>query len=633
MDHETNEWINPGTREALDELAELTQFPGLPKEFWPRYLKALGNLSCAYQTTLFLYNRERGETEADWKKITEWKAPDKKIGPDLLRELERKIEPLTEKCSTRTASVLSLDEFVDSSTTPEVLEYSIVALQPRLYQSEEKCLTVSLVPELDPQAAAETVLRMELAGDIPESYQMNLAARRAGADVAKLATALDVSVLINAEERFIACALAFCNGLAAQLQCDRVSLGWMVRGFIRLQAISRTEKFDRHMEAAQLLEAAMDEAFDQDDEIFCPAHEEAMTVGKDHERFAKDQGAVNLVSLPLRIDEEPAGVVTCERSASPFEEHEVAQLRLACDVAARRLSDLKQRDRWFGARAAAAFKKKCGQLLGPEHTWAKLIAIILVVILALLIFLKVPYRVEANFILKSDEVSYVTAPFEGFIEEVLVRTGDSLEKGATLLTLNRTDLELQRASAQADLTRYHRESEKARAAGQLAEMRIAESLAAQSQARLDLVVHRLDQTLLTTPFDSIVVEGDQRERHGAPVAQGDVLYKLARTDSLYVEAEVPERDIHEILGRDTGQIAFVSQPKFKYPIRIDQIVPAAVPGEEGNVFLVQAQFTGELADWWKPGMSGVCKLSVEKRSLGWIFTHRTADFFRMFFWW
>jgi hypothetical protein len=32
-------------------------------------------------------------------------------------------------------------------------------------------------------------------------------------------------------------------------------------------------------------------------------------------------------------------------------------------------------------------------------------------------------------------------------------------------------------------------------------------------------------------------------------------------------------------------------------------------------------------------MSGVCKLPVEKRTLFWIFTHRTVDFLRMFFWW
>jgi hypothetical protein len=32
-------------------------------------------------------------------------------------------------------------------------------------------------------------------------------------------------------------------------------------------------------------------------------------------------------------------------------------------------------------------------------------------------------------------------------------------------------------------------------------------------------------------------------------------------------------------------------------------------------------------------MSGVAKLSVERRSFLWILTHRTIDFLRMRFWW
>ena len=32
-------------------------------------------------------------------------------------------------------------------------------------------------------------------------------------------------------------------------------------------------------------------------------------------------------------------------------------------------------------------------------------------------------------------------------------------------------------------------------------------------------------------------------------------------------------------------------------------------------------------------MSGLCKLSVQKRTLFWILTHRTADFLRMKLWW
>jgi len=32
-------------------------------------------------------------------------------------------------------------------------------------------------------------------------------------------------------------------------------------------------------------------------------------------------------------------------------------------------------------------------------------------------------------------------------------------------------------------------------------------------------------------------------------------------------------------------------------------------------------------------MSGVAKINVGKRNIMWIFTHRTIDYLRIFFWW
>ena len=59
-----------------------------------------------------------------------------------------------------------------------------------------------------------------------------------------------------------------------------------------------------------------------------------------------------------------------------------------------------------------------------------------------------------------------------------------------------------------------------------------------------------------------------------------------------------------------------------------------IPLPEGkNVFLVRCDVEGTPEGWWKPGMSGVCKLNVGDRRLIWIITHRTVDFLRMWFWW
>jgi hypothetical protein len=101
---------------------------------------------------------------------------------------------------------------------------------------------------------------------------------------------------------------------------------------------------------------------------------------------------------------------------------------------------------------------------------------------------------------------------------------------------------------------------------------------------------------------------------------------------LYAEADISETDIQHILGSTQGEIAFVSQSRVKYPVTIQAIEPAAVTKKEGNVFLVRLQPQNP-ADWWRPGMTGLCKVVAERESLFWIVTHRTVDFLRMKLWW
>ena len=195
---------------------------------------------------------------------------------------------------------------------------------------------------------------------------------------------------------------------------------------------------------------------------------------------------------------------------------------------------------------------------------------------------------------------YISAPFDGFIEEVPVRAGDAIKKDQALLNMDRSDLLLEESGAIADLGRYSREADKARAANSLADMRIAQALANQAAAKLELVRYRLAQASLKAPFEGVVAEGDQKERLGAPVKQGEILFKVSRTDALYVEAEVHERDIHELKTGGTGEIAFISQPKMKFPIKVTLIHAAAIPKDAENVFLVRCAIDGPVQSWWRP---------------------------------
>jgi multidrug efflux pump subunit AcrA (membrane-fusion protein) len=450
--------------------------------------------------------------------------------------------------------------------------------------------------------------------------------------VEKFAAVLDLNVPVNDATQFLSAALAFCNGVATRFRCERASLGWLEGGYIRLRAMSRTEQFDRQMAAAQALEVAMEECVDQDEEILFPPPEGATTAARDHEKFAAEQKSGNLCSIPLQLDGKVVGVLTCERQNAAFTAVELQQIRLGCEQVVRRLSELKLYDRWFGARWAVRTREYFSNWLGPEHTWGKVTTIFLTLVLFALFLVRVNYRVEGNFILRSDEAEYLTAPFDGYIDQVFVRAGDRVAKNQPLVSLNRSELLLDQSAALADVVRYQREADKARAANSIAEMRIEEAQAQQSQARLDLVRYRLDNAVIKSAFDGVVVEGDLRERIASPVKQGDALFKVARIDTLYAEADISERDVKEVLGKSKGEIAFVTQPKTKYPVTLQIVQPAAVTKKDGNVFLVRLKPDSGAPQWWRPGMTGLCKISTEKRTLFWILTHRTVDFLRMKLW-
>lgn len=613
------------TQQAMADLARLRQFDGPASEFWLRYIEFSTRLLAASKGVLILKDEAAPEPQ-QLRKIGEWPSgtADRNV---TVADFARSWGRIAVACSD------SSPFFEPVGANGKSTRNFFIAARLEVSGGSQICIAAFCLLNFTEAAAREVLNRLLLVADVPVSYQVSNSVGQARGETQKFAAALDLTVLVNNEKRFLAATLALCNGLATRFHCDRVSIGWLERGYIRVRSISRTEKFDKNMSAVQALETAMEEAFDQDDEIIFPAPEDATFVSRDHESFSKDQKVDHLCSVPLRKEDEPIAVFTLERQASPFSEVEMQQLRLIADQTVFRLEDLKKQDRWFGARWASATREKLASLVGPEHTWAKILGLTIVVILMVAIFGKLTYRVEANFILRSDEVSFLTAPFDGYIDEALVRPGDLVAAGQPLLKLNTKDLLLEESAAVADLNRYRRESEKARAQSGLADMRIADALADQAQARLDLARYRLQQADIKAAFDGIVVEGDLEERIGAPVKQGDALFRLARIETLYVEAEVPEEDIHEILDKTTGEIAFVSRPNLKFPVNIVQVEPAAVARQSGNVFLVRCEINGEFQEWWRPGMSGLCKLDVGDRRIIWIVTHRTVDFLRLWLWW
>jgi multidrug resistance efflux pump len=605
-----------------ENLDQIKRFDGPPAEFWPAFLEWSTRVTGA-STGLLLV---KGPDGGSWKNLIVWPSEDN--GFFQSTEIKSLIQEIAEKSAHKGYAWLNADAADGTRGTGALLGARL-----KLEEEERISVVVLRLNNDSGLSTEEAAMRLLLVIDTPMVYQLARLVRQAKLDVSNFSEALDLMVLLNDQKRYIGAAMTFCNELAARFKCERTSLGWIKGAYMRVQAISHMERFEKKMEAVQNLEAAMEEAFDQDEEVLWPRPPDTHFVARDHEAFAREQGVPYMISVPIRLDDSPVGVLTCERSLEPFTEEDARGLRIICDQGARRLGDLKRHDRWFGARLATAAKEALAKVFGIEHTFAKLMALLISTALIFLIFGQWQYRVEAPFMLKTDDLAFLPAPFDGYIHEVHVKVGDVVADAAPLLSLDTRELLLEESNALANQNRYQREAEKARSQKALADMQIALALEAQAQANFDLVRYHIEHAQVKAPFAGVVVEGDLEELLGAPVRKGDILFKVARLEKMYAELKVDERDIHEISDGLTGEIAFVSRPDLKFPVVVQRIDPVATADEEGNVFVVRAEFAEDLVRWWRPGMSGVAKINVGRRNILWILTHRTIDFLRLFFWW
>jgi biotin carboxyl carrier protein len=600
------------TAEAVMRLEECRLFEGPQREFWPRFAQTCAGLVQGSAAVVLV------QVEGSWRIIAGWPSPREfplpLAGPMVASLIERAIAEGVATAATGT-------------TTP-----GLVLIPLSLGEGGQPCLLGVAVARTSREdlAAAGSLLR--LAADTPLLYQRQQLLDKTRRDVQHYAQALEVLAATNAHTRFLSVSMSLVNELAARFQSTRVSLGWTDGAYVRVKAISGTDHFEKKMNAVQKLEAAMEETRDQDEEILWPALPESTAIVRDHGGYAELERVPYLLSAPIRIDGEARGVLLLERSANAFSEFDALALRVVADQVARRLDDLRKLDRWFGARWARAWRDWFARFLGPRQTWLKVAAVAGVIVLAVGTLVPFSYRVDGAFIVRADALQHLPAPFDGYIGETPVRPGDLVHAGQLLLKLDTSDLLVEQASAVADVQRHASEAEKAEADRQLSDLRVARAMQAQSAAQLALVRYRLSRAEIRAPFDGVIVEGDLRERIGAPVKAGDVLLKVSQLKKLYVEIRVAERDIDQIAHSKTADVAFASRPEDTFGVAIDRVEPEAIADRDGNLFILRGSFDRD-AEWFRPGMSGIAKINAGHRSLLWICTHRLVDFLRLKFWW
>lgn len=465
------------------------------------------------------------------------------------------------------------------------------------------------------------------------AYEARLSARQATRSQVNLSKVVDLGLLLGESVNFDPAAMTLCNEIAQQLSAQRVTLGWMEKGRLKLMATSHGGRVRNDTEAAGSLLRLMEEAFDQDQEVAQPSLD-SEAVNLQHRLYSESNANSHVFSLPIRCAGKAVGVLTVEHSSESDSVlgEDLELLRVILDLVAPRLEEMHRHTGWYGARVWRRLRRSLEGFIGYRHTGWKFAGLVLLVLFLVSLVVRIEHKVKASFILKSEASAFLTAPFPGYIDKVYRDVGDIVEADELLMGLDRRELLVQHAELVANRDRNLTDARRLEGEGELTEMRIAQLAAQQVEAKIKVLEYRLSKTEVRAPFAGIIVEGDLRERLSAPVQAGESLYRLVKLEGLYGELQVDERDINYLQPDMVGQMAFHSRPYDRYGVELGTFEPVALVEETGTYFRVRIHLSDAPDDWWRPGMSGVCKMDAGKRSVAWILMHRTVEFLRMWIW-
>jgi multidrug resistance efflux pump len=451
----------------------------------------------------------------------------------------------------------------------------------------------------------------------------------------RLKAALDLLALVLSEDHFEPAAMALATELATVLNCDRVSIGFLKKGQVEVQAVSHSADFGEKMNLVRTIGAAMDEAVLMRQEIVLPLEvvpDVTPPITHHHEKLALLHGNANILTLPFYGRDRYLGAITLERPGTDqFTQDDLEFCRGIAALAFPAIEEKRINDRSLFGKAKDDAGEKLKELFGTGHYGWKLAVIGLVCLVLFFSVATGQYRLTADSMLEGEVRRVVAAPFSSYIGSAEARAGDQVEEGQVLCTLDDRDLRQERLGLLSQRNQYQRQHQEARATHDRAETKILAARLEQIEAKLQLVEDKLVRTVLTAPFAGLLVSGDLSMRLGGFVEQGEVLFEVTPLNQYRLILKVDERRIADVVLGQSGSLLLTALPRTPFHFIITKITPIARQEEGRNYFEVEANLM-DSSDLLRPGMEGIAKVEIGKRKLFALWSRNLVEWCRLFFW-
>lgn len=449
-----------------------------------------------------------------------------------------------------------------------------------------------------------------------------------------LVTVIELLATSLHHRRFAEAATAVATELSGALGCELVAAGLFRGRHVRLRALSNSATFGKRANLVRAIEAAMDEATDQQAVIVYPAPQDAPDrVLRAHRALAKLSDDGVFCTVPLTEQGRLKGALLLQRSEGETFDRSAVQMAEYAAVLIGPVLDIKRReDRWLITKAWDSVTNLFGAIFGRRHAALKLSILLIAAAAAFFWYATGTYRITANSVVEGRIQRVVTAPLAGFLALAEVRAGDFVQKGQLMARIDDRDIRLERLKWIGERTKQSQEYSQAMAKRDRTKARILSSQIEQADAQVGLLDKQLARLQITAPFDGVVVTGDLTQALGAPLERGDVLFEVAPLDEYRVILRVDERDIRDIHLGQTGPLVLSALPETGYRVAVTRITPISSTEAGANFFQVEASVAQGSIDDLRPGMEGVAKIEVDQRRLISIWTRRIVLWAKMTLW-
>ena len=450
----------------------------------------------------------------------------------------------------------------------------------------------------------------------------------------QLSSGVEILGNVLGEQDYNAACMRFVSDVSIALDCERVSLGFMHKGSLKLRHLSDSVQFGEKMNLVKGIEAAMNEAADQHVMLVYPPYEtnNLMLVNRAHERLSKDQTDCTIISIPLYAGDECVAAVSLERELSqPFSENEAYFSESVCSLIVPALEEKRLNSRSIFLKLGHAIESTLSEIFGAGHLVKKLSLAVCVCIILFLSLVSGDYRLSATATLETSLQQVVAVPFDAYIKSSSVKAGDIVKKGDTLVALDDRDLRLERLKVISQKSKLDREYQEATANYERAKIKILSAELSRLEAELNLVESRLTHASLIAPFDGLLISGDLSQRLGSAVSKGDVLFQVSPLNRYRIKLLVKESRIADIKLGQTGTLFLSALPENTYSFVINRITPVISVLDGASHFNVEGDLR-HASSQLQPGMEGVGKIFIEKRKYIDIWTRDFVEWFRLKAW-